>query len=324
MAGLLQFLKAGKYTLGALALVALLAGSILLVPHQGGNTSTVSASDMPATNNPVATAVKPTPTIPADPLRTPTAPGTWRPIFVESFNGRTLDTTHWSTCFWWSINAPNGCEGSAANGELEWYLPENISLSGGALDITARHDHVTTSLGNYNYTSGVITSVGKFSFLYGYVEARIRVTKGRGVWPAVWMLPEDHSPATEIDIAEILGDRPQTLNTALHFLTNGAHRSVGGVYTAADFSTGYHIVAVDWEPNSITWYEDGKAVYRVTDYAQIPHKPMYLLLDSAVGGYWSGNPDQSTPFPNQFRVDWMQVWSHTPAPAATATTIPGA
>lgn len=324
MKATLRLLSGTKYTLGALALLGILAALLWRIPQSNGQAGASSGPVAAVARTPIVAPPTPTAVTPSDPLLAPAASGKWSPIFTDSFNGSALDTSHWSTCFWWSENAPNGCQGSAANGELEWYLPENVHVSSGALDLVARRDHITTESGSYSYTSGVISTTGKFAFQYGYVEARIRVTKGVGVWPAVWMLPQDHAPIAEIDIAEILGDRPQVLNTALHFIAGGVHQSVGGVYWGANLSTGYHVVAVDWEPQSITWYEDGKVVYRVTDVAKIPHKPMYLLLDSAVGGYWSGNPTQSTPFPNNFYVDWVQVWSHTPAPALTPTATPGA
>lgn len=296
-----------RRTFVALALVALLSISFVLLSHWDRNSSH-PLGYVPIV--PVLTPSAPTPTpVPDDPLAPPGLSGTWRPLFVESFNGQTLDTSRWNTCFKWATSMLS-CDGSTSNGELQRYLASNITVHGGALDIVAQRDSYSTDTKTYAYTSGVVTTADKFTFRYGYVEARIQMSAGKGIWPAFWMLPEDGSPVAEIDISEVLCDRPDVLHTALHFVSYGKHASVGNTYSGGSFATGYHVVGVDWEPTSVTWYMDGKPVFQVSAYDQIPHLDMYLLLNSAVGGYWSGNPDSTTPFPHHFQVDWVQVWQH--------------
>lgn len=294
-----------KYTLAAMALLCLVSGTIMMLSRQGADQRHPGAT----VARTAAITPTPTPKPPDDPLAPPALAGNWRPIFAESFNGQSLDASRWNTCFWWD-DTRSGCDGSVANGEMQRYLPGNVTVHNGALDIVARHENYSTDSRTYEYTAGIVTTEGKFTFRYGYVEARIQTGAGRGIWPAFWMLPQDHSSTNEVDIAEILCDRPDVVNTALHFLVDGRHASVGNVYQGPRFDQGYHVVAVDWEPHSVTWYVDGQPIYRVTSIAQIPQTDMYLLLNTAVGGYWSGNPDHTTPFPHHFQVDLVQVWQH--------------
>ncbi len=296
-----------RYTLLALALLALAGSSLVLLSHLPGTSRSQGANraaNVARIQTPTST---PTPAVQQDPLAPPGLAGTWKNVFLESFNGQSLDASRWNTCFWWD-NTGLGCDGSVANGELQRYLPANVTVHDGSLDIVARREDYSTDSKSYQYTSGIVTTEGKFDFRYGFVEARIRLSAGDGIWPAFWMLPQDHTSKNEIDIAEILCNRPDIVHTALHFLRNGQHASVGNAYQGSSFAQDYHVVAIDWEPQSVSWYVDGALIYQVTTVSQIPQTDMYLLLNTAVGGWWSGNPTQSTPFPHHFNVDWVQVW----------------
>ncbi|HET8914952.1 MAG TPA: glycoside hydrolase family 16 protein, partial [Propionibacteriaceae bacterium] len=133
-------------------------------------------------------------------------------VLDESFDGATLNTSIWNTCHWW---ADHGCT-IATNDELEWYLPEQVSVSDGALRLTADRDPTRGSDGReYEYRSGMVTtgpissdSEAKVSWTYGTVEARLRVPAGRGLWPALWMLPASGESRPEIDIMEVFGQDP--------------------------------------------------------------------------------------------------------------------
>jgi beta-glucanase (GH16 family) len=72
---------------------------------------------------------------------------------------------------------------------------------------------------------------------------------------------------------------------------------------------GWHTFGLQWEPDALTWYVDGKAVWRVTDPDQIPHEDMYLLTNLAVGGNFTEAPDADTPFPSSLQVDSIRVWA---------------
>lgn len=237
---------------------------------------------------------------------------TWSLIFQDEFDGSAVDTSKWARCIYWGITA-NGCYQNLS--QLEWYLPANGSVANGLLTLQARKQRIKTSKGTFNYTSGFIDSdrdtnttatQAKFDFQYGYVEVRARVPAGKGLWPAFWMLPSDHSTSHEIDIMEILGDRPDKTYMTLHY----GSQSVGSSWAVlnTDFSKGFHTYAVDWTPDYIAWYIDGVEQYRVTDQSILPNKRFFLIANLQVGGSWPGSPDASTVFPANYDIDYIRVW----------------
>jgi beta-glucanase (GH16 family) len=132
--------------------------------------------------------------------------GKWKQIFDDEFNGTSLDTSKWKPCYH-SGNCTN-----SGNNELEWYLLENVTVSNGILHLRAKKQIYDAPDGKkYYYTSGMISSTN-FSFTYGYVEMRARVTACKGMWSAFWMLPTDGSWPPEIDTQEVLGKDPTTVH----------------------------------------------------------------------------------------------------------------
>ncbi len=268
--------------------------------------------------------------------------GNWNLIFNDEFNGSALDTTKWVTCYSYSLS-DNGCGHS--NGELQYYLPRNVTVSYGTVKLRGKKEtYVAPDGKTYNYTSGMISTgrnkldtsmPAKFKYQYGYAEMRAKVPKGKGYWPAFWMLPfSDTDPnkwPPEIDAMEILGDKISTVYMSHH------HKDLSGnlvtdtkSWVGSDFSTGFHVYAVDWEPNAIRWYVDGverRVAY--TDTTWIPAEPMHLLANLAIGGDWPGSPDSTTSFPRNFEIDYVRVWqkapdatSPTPTPTSAVTPTP--
>jgi beta-glucanase (GH16 family) len=232
--------------------------------------------------------------------------GHWTLKFSDEFNGTSLDTSKWNTCY------PYSCTNSG-NHELECYVAENVSVSDGMARLKAERRSVSCQGDNGQitqpYASGMITTEGKFDFLYGYMEARFRVPKGLGLWPALWTLPADLSWPPEIDAMEILGHEPKMLYMTYHYGTVADHRSSGDSWLGPDFSAGWHVMGVYWSAKEIRWYIDG--VERRTAFntqTDIVHKPMYYLADFAVGGDWPGSPDAKTVFPSYFDIDYVRIW----------------
>ncbi|MBI5564480.1 MAG: glycoside hydrolase family 16 protein [Chloroflexi bacterium] len=258
----------------------------------------------------------PAPTPTAIPPVTPIGQiGGWDLIFSDEFNGTALNTGRWTTCYWWG---KQGCT-IATNHELEWYQPDQVLVADGVLRLRAQPRTQTASDGKvYDYTSGVITSGRasydrtqpvKFSFTYGYAEIRAKIPTGKGLWPAFWLLPIDHTSRPEIDVMEIIGDEPQVVHLRLHYLTaDGERGDKGGKWIGPDFSAGWHTFAINWQPQALVWYVDGVERWRYTDQATIPAEPMYLLANLAVGGDWPGAPDASTQFPSDYQIDYVRVW----------------
>lgn len=236
-------------------------------------------------------------------------PANWQVRFEEDFDDKLVDPDRWGRCHWW---AEGGCT-IASNDELEWYRPENVGAKGGVLRLVAREDEHTNSEGEtFPYTSGMISSgprryqqPARFAFTYGYVEARLRLPEGQGLWPAFWLLPADSESRPEIDILETLGHTPDQARFHYHY---GNRRSLGHDFVDPELADGdWHRYAVDWQPGSITWIVDGRERWRVTGPA-VADEPLYLVLNLAVGGSWGGPPDEDTEFPAAVEADWIRVW----------------
>ena len=143
------------------------------------------------------------------------------------------------------------------------------------------------------------------------VEVRAKVPKGKGLWPAIWMLPTDFTSKPEFDLLEILGHEPTKVYMSVHFLDDDENRArEREIYEGPDFSEDWHTFGFDWHEDTLIWYIDGEERWRYEDAGHISHKPMYLLINLAVGGSWAGDPDDSTPFPSAFEIDYVRIWEH--------------
>jgi len=283
-------------------------------PTQPSATAVSDAVDPTATANPMpkptATPLPPgTPPIvpPAPPSSTPVTTAANPLLFHDEFDATSLDTSVWNTCYRWA------CDGGW-NQELERYVPQQVTLSGGTLHLTADKGNVTAHGINYNYVSGMVTTADHFSFQYGYMETRFQIPAGQGLWPAAWLLSQQGAPIVELDVMENLGNDPNTVHMTVHYPdpSTQKHKHIGKAFTGSNFSAGFHTFGVDWQVDHITWYIDGVAQFTVTDQTQIPHTPLYILLNLAVGGSWPGSPNASTLFPSTFLVDYVRVWQHRP------------
>jgi len=239
--------------------------------------------------------------------------GAWTLIFRDDFDGASLDLGKWHTCFWWATYT---CS-IESNNELELYTADDALVQNGLLRLKAEQRTMVGWNGKtYNYTSGMVSTGGRkyvkppgFTFTYGYVEATVKVPSGKGLWPALWMLPVSYNSRPEIDIMEILGNQPSVDHMNFHYVnTNGTNGDVGTTWTGPDFSAGWHTFGLDWEPAAMVWYVDGIERWRYTNTTYIPTEPMYLLANLAVGGAWPGAPDSSTLFPNYYEIDYVRVW----------------
>ncbi|MFZ1973327.1 MAG: glycoside hydrolase family 16 protein [Candidatus Acidiferrales bacterium] len=211
------------------------------------------------------------------------------------------------------------------NHELECYTnrPENSFIHDGNLVIQALKenftgpDHVAR-----DYTSARITTQGLFEQAYGRFEARIKIPRGRGLWPAFWLLGNDIGtigwPASgEIDIMENIGKEPSMVHGSLHGPGYSGDRDYtseyklpGGVRFADDF----HVFAVEWEPKTVRFFVD-QDLYATFTPTRLPtgmkwvfDHPFFIILNVAVGGDWPGPPDATTTFPQTMLVDYVRVY----------------
>ncbi|RQX09995.1 glycoside hydrolase family 16 protein [Micromonospora arida] len=215
--------------------------------------------------------------------------------------------------------------GGWGNNERQYYTnsTSNAVHDGqGNLVITARRDNPANyqcHYGRCEYTSARLLTAATFTQTYGRFEARIKIPRGQGIWPAFWMLGTGGGwpDAGEIDVMENIGREPNTVYGTVH----GPGYSGGGGITGsrtldAPLADTFHTYRVDWEPNVITWYVDGVQYHRV-DPARLGGSrwvfdhPFFMILNVAVGGNWPGYPDGSTQFPQQMLVDYVRVSSYT-------------
>lgn len=248
----------------------------------------------------------------------------WRLTWSDEFNGR--DGTAPDPAKWKAI------VGGGSGEELEYYTdrPENVHLEHGNLVLTARKEDYRSPYGRKaGYTSGRVETRGKFEQKYGRFEARIKLPKGQGIWPAFWMLGANMSgpgsgfdsvkwPACgEIDIMESIGRLPSTVFGTLHG-PNYLGGEVQGKYELPArhaFSEDFHLFAIEWEPAVVRFYVD-EHLYATETPQTLPagdrwifDHPYYLILNLAVGGHWPGPPDATTGFPQQMLVDYVRVYS---------------
>jgi hypothetical protein len=236
-------------------------------------------------------------------------------VFSDEFNGNKLDAAKWNTCYPWVEDG--GCT-NGGNHELEWYQPDEVFVENGLLRLRAQDRSVKEA---FPYISGMVTTHQKFSFEYGYVEARFKVPAGQGMWPALWLLPEDGHWPPEIDIHEVLGNQPSTIYTTLHYTTDGKnHYSSGSSWKGTDFSAEFHTIGLLWEPHLLAWTIDGVERYAVTD--NIPQEPFYLLANLAVGGDWPGSPGSSTVFPSYYDIDYIRIYQNASYMVTAAAPTP--
>lgn len=173
------------------------------------------------------------------------------------------------------------------------------------------------------YTSARLKTLGKFEPRYGRIEARIKVPRGQGIWPAFWMLGAGHGHVRwpdcgEIDIMESIGREPGVLFGTAHGPGySGSHGIQGKVTLPAGeaLADTYHVFAVDWSPGKVEWSFDGRVYHTLTPTKLPPGTrwvfddgPFFVLLNLAVGGGWPGYPDATTQFPKEMRIDYVRVY----------------
>ena len=247
------------------------------------------------------------------------APEGWTLSWSDEFNapnGSTVDLSKW---------VPETGGNGWGNQELEYYTarPQNAFLQDGNLVIKVLAEKYTGADGvARDYTSARLKTLGKFSQKYGRFEARIKIPRGQGIWPAFWMLGSDIEKrgwpkCGEIDIMENIGKEPALVHGTIHGPGYNGANGLGAPYSLADnqpFADDYHVYAVEWEPKAIRFYVDDH-LYETRTPADLPAgtkwvygHPFFLLLNVAVGGGWPGNPDATTVFPQSMLVDYVRVY----------------
>ena len=264
-----------------------------------------AAQETPVTTNPVL----------------PPAPAGYVLAWEDDFDGSALDPARWQAVQ----------HGDVDNGELQFYTdrPENVSVSNGCLWLTARRETYTGTgpwmkgkTRTSEYTSGKVQTLGRKTFQYGRIEARIQLPRGAGTWPAFWMLGANlFEPGVgwplcgEIDILE----HSHTLNAVSAAVHTGAYNHRNDkhkiqYHPIADYDTAFHVYGMDWTPEKLAFHVDGHVFFTVTKAelgyspAQWPFdQPFWLILNLAVGGHLGGDPSAGA-YPYAMQIDWVRVY----------------
>ncbi|GAA0813447.1 discoidin domain-containing protein [Spirilliplanes yamanashiensis] len=250
------------------------------------------------------------PARPADPV----FPAT-RLIWQDEFNGPAGSKPDGAK---WTMDP-----GLPQNNEVQYYTDNsaNAAMDGnGSLVIEARRE----SAGGRDYTSHRMNTSNKFHVQYGRIEARVKVPKGNGLWPAFWMMGEKFLQGRpwpyngEIDIMEVLGRNTTEGYSTLHAPAYNGAGGYGQKYTtpgALDLSNDFHVWAVEWDSKGMSFKLDGREVFyadkntvETTRGPWIFDDKHYIILNLAVGGDFPGPIDATTPFPSRMLVDYVRVY----------------
>jgi len=288
----------------------------------------------------------------------PSAADGWKLVFSDEFDGAVLDKGKWT--------AYEDCWGGG-NKERQCYTatPENVSVHDGSLNLTARFEQasgpslaldmrkpgVETPIATKPFTSGKVSTLGNFSLTYGRIEVRAKSPVGQGVWPAIWLLPEkfvygEWPGSGEIDVMEAVnlgvrcgscvGGVENNVYGTLHYGSVMHHQSQQKAMQLPKGSEGdWHVYRVEWSPDDVTWYLDGKKYNRVklSNWRDTLQKgdpiaaaiknapfdrPFYIILNLAIGGEWPESHDQGgvvlKDYPKSFAVDWVHVYKYDGVP----------
>lgn len=226
-------------------------------------------------------------------------------VWSDEFNGNYLDTNTWN----YEIGTGSWGWG---NNEQQYYTDRNIKVSNGTMKITAKRE----DYGGMKYTSSRITTKNKKNFKYGKIEARIKMPKFKGVWPAFWMLGANQDSVGwpkcgEIDIVEAINDENLVYGTLHWFHDPGNNNADSGSSVAVANRTEYHVYGVEWTADKLRWYVDGK-VYRTMDvsndsFSEV-RKEYFVIFNMAIGGQWPGYDIDETAFPATMEVDWVRAY----------------
>lgn len=254
----------------------------------------------------------------------PAASAGWELVWSDEFNGTNgspVDPGKW-------VTETGG--GGWGNQELEYYTDrlQNAYQQDGNLVIKAQQEKYVGGDGvARSYTSARLKTQTKFAQAFGRFEARMKIPRGQGIWPAFWMMGADIDKAGwpacgEIDVMENIGKEPALVHGTIHGPGYSGDDGIGAPYglpVGQAFADAFHIFAVEWEPKQIRFYVDDR-LYETRTPADLPpgtkwvyDHPFFVLLNVAVGGSWPGAPDGSSVFPQTMLVDYVRVYQRETA-----------
>lgn len=236
--------------------------------------------------------------------------GEWQLVFQDQFDGTSLDTTRWSVGYGW---------GKKTGWTQELIHEDYVNIADGKLLLTAKPKSET------EYWAGAVNTKNKFYQEFGFFEARFKAAKGQGVLTAWWGKPNTEQWPPEIDIAEIFGAvnpagdssiGPWKNSMNIHYKPNPDEKKQEDqtFYTLPDgklFTDDFHTFAVEWKPEELIWYIDGKEVKRTVKGAVHLRGAFYWILNMHICSTkltWPGCPSPANTWPAVVEVDYVRAW----------------
>ncbi|MDC4232444.1 family 16 glycosylhydrolase [Actinomyces sp. B33] len=249
-------------------------------------------------------------------------------VWSDEFDADAVDEDKW-----------NIIDGMANHGAIYTRSAVGIAKRGGEsyLSISSRNHDTTRALvdavgwdrygdqelgDNVTWSSGRVETKNKFSFEHGRMAVRAKPNDSQGIWPAIWMLAQDETGHDEIDVLEYLGQNPWGAWTTNHYGVLGStkgsdgHENISPIAWSQDF----HVFEVEWSPERITWFIDGRRVFSSQKGKEVDgmhSRPMFPILETQVNGGWVGSVDpskQETKQFSEFLIDWVRVYQKEDQP----------
>jgi beta-glucanase (GH16 family) len=256
---------------------------------------------------------------PANPLKNDNSipePAGWQLVWNDEFDAAAIDLNKWE----YEVNAHGG-----GNNELQYYTsrPENSYIENGCLVIQALKEHYIGTEGTREYTSARLRTLRKGDWKYGRLDIKAKLPFGKGLWPAIWMMPSESkyggwAASGEIDIMELLGHEPNKVYGTLHYggqWPNNAQSGKSYTLPQGTFADDFYLFTIEWDTTQFRWYVDGIFYQSQTQWhtSSAPYPApfdqyFHLILNVATGGNWPGNPDNTTVFPQKMIVDYVRVF----------------
>ncbi len=226
----------------------------------------------------------------------------WHLAFNAGFTGSSLDTSQWDTCYHFD-DSDGGCT-NFGNQEYQWYLPSQVGVSDGTLNLVASREATegADSSGNpeqYSCRSGMVDTAGSYNFKYGYVQIQARIAMGTGLWPALWLAASNLQWPPEIDIMEHWNSAP---NYGVYLHTSAP--TISTRVNVPDLGD-WHTYALSWDANQLTWYLDNKPVFSTTQ--DVPQQAMYFIANLAE----TTPTTASAGCDGTMQVSSVKIWQHS-------------
>ncbi|MBR1930005.1 MAG: Ig-like domain-containing protein [Lachnospiraceae bacterium] len=267
----------------------------------------------------------------------PNALDGWTLYFNEEFDGNALDTNYWSHDLGYFLDPSDPGTKGWGNNEMEYYTDsaENSYVGDGALHLIAKNEPRTFTCTDAaqtqvtaGYSSAKVISKDKVKFTYGRIDFRAKLPAGQGLWPALWMLPNDNVYGTwacsgELDVMEARGRTPGVVTGTIHYggtWPDNKHTGLDYEFPeGSGFDDGYHVYSAIWEEDNITWYVDGNFYSFVpkskwwsansgSDTAPFD-QDFYIVMNLAVGGWFDDDILPESDFTSaEMLVDYVRVY----------------